>query len=67
MEEEQELEGWDYNDSFKAILDDSSSSDSDSDDEETDVNIIDAPRGINEVRKYTKIILTEEELLPDPE
>lgn len=64
----EEVEGWDYNDSFKPILDDdSSSSDSESEDEETDIDVIDAPRGISDAPVYKKIVLTEEELLPEPE
>ena len=66
MGDEHDLEGWDYNDSFKDILeDDSSSSDSDSEDEDTDMDVIDAPRGITDAPSYKKIVLTEEELLPE--
>jgi hypothetical protein len=66
----EEVEGWDYNDSFKPILDDddsSSSSDSDSEDEETDVDVIDSLRGMTDAPVYKKIVLTEEELLPEAE
>jgi hypothetical protein len=54
------VEGWDYSDSFKPILDDDSSSSSD---EEED--IVPIPRGMESgVVKYKKII-HEEELLPE--
>lgn len=62
----QELEGWTSN-QFKPILDDSSSSSSDSDSEsDSDDEELQAPRGIASHEKvYKKIIVTEEELLPE--
>ena len=66
MEEEDELQGWDDNTHFKAILDDSSSSsDSESDEEEEeDEDVVPVPRGMTATAKYKKIV-TEEELLPE--
>ena len=64
MEEQDELQGWDENNHFKAILDDSSSSsDSDSDEEEEEEDMVPVPRGMT-TAKYKKIV-TEEELLPE--
>ena len=62
----QELEGWTSN-QFKPILDDSSSSSSDSESEsDSDDEELQAPRGIASHEKvYKKIIVTEEELLPE--
>lgn len=65
MEEQDELQGWDENTHFKAILDDSSSSsDSESDEEEEEEeDLVPVPRGMT-TAKYKKIV-TEEELLPE--